>query len=56
LTDVRESSLIRKQPRREPVALTDISRSGYDVTETKPVHRLQIRPIMHNYGALLPFR
>ena len=33
----------------EPVqALGDISRSGYVVTATKPVHLLQIRPIVHN--------
>jgi len=29
-------------------ALADISRSGYVVRATKPVHRLQIRPILHN--------
>jgi len=29
-------------------ALADISRSGYVVIVTKPVHRLQIRPIVHN--------
>jgi len=29
-------------------ALADISRSGYVVIATKPVHRLQIRPIVHN--------
>jgi len=27
----------------------------YVVTATKPVHRLQIRPIVHNYRHLLPF-
>jgi len=32
-------------------ALTDISRSGYVVIATKPVHRLQIRPIAHNQSA-----
>jgi len=30
-------------------ALADISHSGYVVTATKPVHWLQIRPIVHNY-------
>ena len=29
-------------------ALADISRSRYVVIATKPVHRLQIRPIVHN--------
>jgi len=29
-------------------ALADISCSGYVVIATKPVHRLQIRPIVHN--------
>jgi len=29
-------------------ALADISRSGYVVIATKPVHRSQIRPIVHN--------
>jgi len=28
--------------------LADISRSRYVVMGTKPVHRLQIRPIVHN--------
>jgi len=28
--------------------LADISRSRYVVTATKPVHRLQIRQILHN--------
>jgi len=28
--------------------LADISRSGYVVIATKPVHWLQIRPIVHN--------
>jgi len=32
-------------------ALADILRSGYVVIATKPVHRLQIRPIVPNYGA-----
>jgi len=27
----------------------------YVVIATKPVHRLQIRPTMHNYTAPLPF-
>jgi len=37
------------EPGVEPVqALTDISRSGYVVIATKPVHRLQIRSIVHN--------
>jgi len=31
-------------------ALADISRSRYVVIATKPVNRLQIRPIVHNYG------
>jgi len=30
----------------------DISRSRYVVIATKPVHRLQIRPTVHNYGTL----
>jgi len=29
-------------------ALADILRSAYVVIATKPVHRLQIRPITHN--------
>jgi len=29
-------------------AFPDISRSRYVVIATKPVHRLQIRPIVHN--------
>jgi len=29
-------------------ALADVSRSVYVVIATKPVHRLQIRPIVHN--------
>jgi len=29
-------------------ALADMSRSGYVVIATKPVHRLQICPIVHN--------
>jgi len=32
-------------------ALADISRSGYVVIATKPVHQLQIRPIVHNHWA-----
>ena len=32
-------------------ALADISHSAYAVTATKPVHLLQIRPIVHNYRA-----
>ena len=36
-------------------ALADISRSRYVVTATKPVRRLQIRPIVHKYVAPLPF-
>jgi len=45
---------------RKPVierlqALADISRLRYFVMATKPVHRLQICPIVHNYGATLPF-
>ena len=35
--------------------LADNPRSGYVVTATKPVHRLQIHPIVHNYKAPLPF-
>jgi len=31
-------------------ALADIWRSGYVVIATKPVHRLQIRPIVNNWG------
>ena len=39
----------QKKPGVEWVqALTDISRSGYIGTARKPVHRLQIRPIVHN--------
>ena len=34
-------------------ALADIPRSGYVVIATKPVHRLQIRPIVYNYGGPL---
>jgi len=33
---------------RATQALADISRSGYFVIAKKPVHRLQIRPIVHN--------
>ena len=33
-------------------ALADISRSDYVVIATKPVHRLQIRPTVHNCRAL----
>jgi len=33
---------------RTSSALAGISRSRYDVIATKPVHRLQIRPIVHN--------
>jgi len=29
-------------------AVADISRSGYVVTATKPMHRLKIYPIVHN--------
>jgi len=29
-------------------ALADISHSGYSVTATKPLHSLQIRPMLHN--------
>ena len=36
-------------------ALADISRSRYVVIATKHVHRLQIRPIVHNYAEPLPF-
>jgi len=37
------------QPAIERVqALADILRSGYVVIATKPVHRLKIRPIVHN--------
>jgi len=38
-------------------ALAGISRSRYVVVvvATKPVYRLQIRPIMHNWGQPLPF-
>jgi len=32
-------------------ALADISRSRYVVITTKPVHRLQICPIVHDYRA-----
>jgi len=40
------------EPGRERVqALADISRSRYVAIATQPVHRLQIRPIVHNYGA-----
>jgi len=28
--------------------LADVSRSGYVVIATQPVHRLQLRPTMHN--------
>jgi len=38
-----KSGIGRVQP------LADISRSGYVVIATKPVYRLQIRPIVHNY-------
>jgi len=36
-------------------ALVVISRSRYVVIATKPVHRLQIRPTVHNWRAPLPF-
>jgi len=36
------------QAQSEYRALADISRSRSVVTATKPVHRLQIRPIVHN--------
>ena len=36
-------------------ALADISRSGHVVTATKPVDRLHIRPILHNWRAPIPF-
>jgi len=32
-------------------ALADISRSRYVAIAMQPVHRLQIRPIVHNHGA-----
>jgi len=38
-----------KTTRHERVqALADISRSSYAAMATKPMHRLQIRPIVHN--------
>jgi len=44
------------QPGIERVqALVGISPSGYVFTVTKPVHRFQIRPIVHNWGNPLPF-
>ena len=36
-------------------ALSDISRSRYVAIATQPVHRLQIRQIVHNWGHPLPF-
>jgi len=33
-------------------ALADISRSSYVVTATQPMHRLQIRPIVHKSAQL----
>jgi len=39
----------KERPGIEPVrALADISRSALRCIATKPVHRLQIRPIVHN--------
>jgi len=44
------------QPGTERVqALADILHSRYVVTATKPVHPLQIHPIVLKYGAPLPF-
>ena len=41
------------EPGRERVqALADISRSRYVAIATQPVHRLQIRAIVHNYGGI----
>jgi len=39
---------VTKPGRQRVQALADISRSGYVVIATKPVHRLQIRPTVHN--------
>jgi len=45
-----------RKPGTERVqALATFRVRRYVVTATKPVHRLQIRPIVHNYGAPLPF-
>jgi len=46
-------ALLRLNPALQPgiervQAFADISRSRYVVIATKPVHRLQIRPIVHN--------
>jgi len=48
---VRHFMFNYRKPGTEQVglqALADISRSAYAVIATKPVHRLQIRPIVHN--------
>jgi len=42
ITTISKSGIERVQ------ALADISRSGYVVIVTKPIHRLQIPPLVHN--------
>ena len=45
-----DADKLEKQGIERVQTLADISRSLYAVIATKPVHRLQIRPIVHNWG------
>jgi len=45
------TAMTQFKPIERVQALADISRSGYIVIATNPVHRLQIRPIVHNQRA-----